>query len=406
MIAPFESQIAVIVLAAGNGTRLGRGEPKAFVDLDGRPSLVHALEPVLAMRELSQVIITVPTPFIPVTRQLVRGMSGFSEREVTVVAGGESRQASVALALESLLPTVDIVLVHDAARALTPSVVFDSVAAEVRRGGLGVIPGLPVNDTIKRVDETGSGVETLDRSELSVIQTPQGFPREHLVRAHRVASSNYTDDAGLVSSAGYDVSIIAGDPLAFKITTAWDLRRAEQLLSGNSASESIRIGMGTDAHAFAESAPLWLAGLYWPGEVGLSGHSDGDVVCHAICDAMLSAAKLGDIGTAFGTKDPRFSDVHGDVFLRETLMMVREAGLEIGNISVQVIGNHPLFAPRRTEAERLLSGIIGATVSISATTTDSLGFAGRGEGIIAIATALAHAQTAAPRPDGHATFTG
>ena len=362
--------------------------------LGGRPSLAHALEAVFGMHQAVQLIVAVPPSFVPVTKELVRAVVGdHAADSVVVVVGGESRQASVAAGLSSLLPSVETVLVHDAARALTPSVVFDSVAAEVDRTGIGIVPGIPVSDTIKRTAGSGAVLETVDRSELMAIQTPQGFPREYLLAAHAVADNEFTDDAALVASIGHEVSVIAGDPLAFKITTAWDLRRAEQLLSGGSAAAGIRIGTGTDVHAFSSSVPLWLAGLHWPGEEGLAGHSDGDVVSHAICDAMLSAARLGDIGSIFGTNDSRFENAHGEVFLRETLALVREAGFDVGNVSVQLVGNHPLFAPRRLEAEELLSGILGATVSISATTTDALGFTGRGEGIAAIATALLHART-------------
>ena len=145
---------------------------------------------------------------------------------------------------------------------------------------------------------------------------------------------------------------------------------------------------GTDTHGFDPDAELWLAGLHWPGEAGLAGHSDGDAVAHAITDALLSAAGLGDIGGAFGTDDPRFSGAHGEVFVREARRMVEGAGYRVGNIAVQVIGNRPKFAPRRHEAEALLSEFVGAPVSISATTTDGLGFTGRGEGVAVIATAL------------------
>jgi 2-C-methyl-D-erythritol 4-phosphate cytidylyltransferase/2-C-methyl-D-erythritol 2,4-cyclodiphosphate synthase len=309
---------------------------------------------------------------------------------VTILVGGDTRQASVAAALARLAPTVQTVLVHDAARALTPSRLFDSVAAEVLRTGTAVVPGLPVADTIKRIDASGLVQETVDRAELMAVQTPQGFPRNDLERAHEQSTAEFTDDSALVAAAGHPVSIIAGDALAFKITTAWDLRRAEQLLSG-SAAAGIRVGTGTDAHAYDEAAPLWLAGLFWAGEPGLRGHSDGDVVAHAICDALLSAVGLGDLGSNFGTSDPRLENARGEVFLRETLALVREAGFEVGNVSVQLIGNHPKFAPRRVEAEGVLSSLLESSVSISATTTDALGFTGRGEGMAAIATALLHA---------------
>jgi 2-C-methyl-D-erythritol 4-phosphate cytidylyltransferase/2-C-methyl-D-erythritol 2,4-cyclodiphosphate synthase len=393
MSSTTEPRVAVIVLGAGNGTRLGRNEPKAFVHLAGRPTLSRALEAVFAMEETTQVIITVPPTFIPIARQLARSVPGGRDHETTVILGGSTRQESVAAALQFLEPSVVVVLVHDAARPLTPSLVFDSVAAEVLITGAGVVPGLPVADTIKRTNDAGLVVETVDRSVLMAVQTPQGFPRAQLVAAHEAAEEEFTDDAALVAAAGFPVSVIAGDQLAFKITTAWELRRAEQLFTASAAS-GIRVGTGTDAHAYDETKPLWLAGLHWPDEVGLRGHSDGDVVSHAICDAMLSAAKLGDLGSVFGTSDPKFEDAHGDVFLRETLFLIREAGFEVGNVSVQLIGNRPMVSRRRVEAEELLSGILGASVSIAGTTSDALGFTGRGEGMVAIATALVHARTA------------
>ena len=149
-----------------------------------------------------------------------------------------------------------------------------------------------------------------------------------------------------------------------------------------------RIGVGTDTHAFGGDGELWLAGLYWPDEPALAGHSDGDAVAHAMVDALLSAAGLGDIGGAFGTDDPRFAGAHGEVFLQATGELLRNAGFRVGNVSVQLVGNRPRFSGRRVEAERLLTGILGAPVSISATTTDGLGFTGRGEGVTAIATAV------------------
>jgi len=153
-------------------------------------------------------------------------------------------------------------------------------------------------------------------------------------------------------------------------------------------------------HAFAgdDGAELWLAGLFWPGERGLSGHSDGDVAAHAICDALLGAAGLGDIGSIFGTADPRFTDAHGDVFLTETVRLVHAAGFLVGNVSVQIIGNRPRFAPRRAEAQTRLAGILSAPVNIAATTTDALGFTGRGEGVAATATALVYPDASAGLP--------
>jgi len=160
--------------------------------------------------------------------------------------------------------------------------------------------------------------------------------------------------------------------------------------AGPVETATIRIGTGIDVHAFDESRPLWFGALYWPAEPGLAGHSDGDAVCHAMCDALLSAAGLGDIGSRFGTADSRFIDAHGDIFITETLALVHGAGFTVNNIAVQVVSNAPKVAPRRVELEARLSELVGAPVSVSATTTDGLGFTGRGEGVMATATALLH----------------
>ena len=377
-----EPRVAVVVVAAGSGTRLGAGRPKAFVTLQGRTLLEHSLHAVRGMRYAADTIVVAPADLAEDAAFLAEQALGAS---ATVVAGGDTRQRSVAEGLAVVDPSADVVLVHDAARALAPAALFDAVVEAVLERGYGVIPGLPVSDTVKRVGDDGEVHETVDRSALSAVQTPQGFPREQLLTAYALAESDETDDAGLVTAAGFRVDVVPGDAHAFKVTTPWDLRRAEELLSGVAVP---RIGTGSDTHAVDPDAELWLAGLHWPGEPGLAGHSDGDAVAHAIVDALLSAAGLGDIGGVFGTGDPRLEGAHGDVFLREARRRVEEAGFRIGNVAVQVVGNRPKLSPRRAEAEELLSTILGAPVSLGATTTDGLGFTGRGEGVTAQATAL------------------
>lgn len=376
-------RLAVIVVAAGSGTRLNGGAPKAFVALDDRAILEHSLDGVFAAPS-AQVVVVVPDGYEDAARTAAGGRGG----RVHVVVGGRTRQESVAAGLAVLEPSVELVLVHDAARALTPVAVFGRVIDALEQGAPAVIPAVPVVDTIKRVDDDGIIVAAVDRSELAAAQTPQGFRRDVLEAAVVAADADHTDDAALVAAAGHTVVTVAGDANSFKITTAPDLERARGLVAPRHAMIP-RIGIGTDVHGFGGEGTLWLAGLEWPGEQALSGHSDGDAVAHAIVDALLAAAGLGDIGTHFGTDRPEFSGAHAEAFLSHTVELLAAAGWRVGNVSVQVQANRPRFAARRVESERALSAALGgAPVSVSATTTDGLGFTGRTEGVAAFATAL------------------
>ncbi|CAQ02817.1 bifunctional 2-C-methyl-D-erythritol 4-phosphate cytidylyltransferase/2-C-methyl-D-erythritol 2,4-cyclodiphosphate synthase [Clavibacter sepedonicus] len=385
-------RLGVVVVAAGSGTRLGAGIPKALVEVGGATLLARSLGSVLGLAEEAHVVVVAPETHLAETTAVVDAVAGVARGSVAVVVGGATRQGSVAAGLAALAGSVDTVLVHDAARALTPAALFAAVAVAVRAEGAGIVPGLPVTDTVKRLDPDGECLGTVDRSDLVGVQTPQGFPRAALDAAYARADAEHTDDAALFQASGGRVRVIPGDALAFKVTTAWDLRRAEELVARDagtgSAASRLRSGIGTDVHATDATQPLWLAGLHWPGQPGLAGHSDGDAVSHAMCDALLSAAGLGDIGGVFGTDDPELDGAHGEVFLRRTAELVRGAGYRIVNVAVQVMAVRPKLSPRRAEAERILSAAVGAPVSLAGTTTDGLGFTGRGDGVAAVATAL------------------
>lgn len=378
-------RVAVIVVAAGSGTRLGAGGPKAFVGIDDRSILRHALHGVFAA-PAAQVIVVAPGDRVGDALTQAQDAAGDRRDLVTVVAGGSTRQQSVAAGLAAVWGDVENVLVHDAARALTPPAVFERVCDALDAGADAVVPVLPVVDTIKRVAGTAV-IEAVDRAPLAAAQTPQGFRRAVLEAAYATAGSEFTDDAALVQAHGRPVTTVAGDELAFKITTAADLARARAVLAPPAVAAP-RVGVGTDVHAFGGDGALWLAGLEWPGERALSGHSDGDAVAHAIVDALLSAAGLGDIGTHFGVDRPEFAGAHAEAFLSHTRGLLAGAGWRIGNVSVQVQANRPRFAARRTEAEAVLSAALGAPVSVAATTTDGLGFTGAGEGVQAVAVAV------------------
>ncbi|WES64772.1 2-C-methyl-D-erythritol 4-phosphate cytidylyltransferase [Microbacter sp. GSS18] len=390
-------RVAVIVVAAGSGTRLAAGGPKAFVGIDDATILRHALRGVFAAPR-AQVIVVAPAGREGDARTEAREAAGDRRDLVSVVTGGATRQDSVAAGLAALWGDIEVVLVHDAARSLTPPDVFARVSDAVAAGAAGVVPVLPVVDTLKRVSGP-SVLGAVDRSELAAAQTPQGFRRDVLQTAYAVASHEFTDDAALVADAGHPIRTVAGDEQAFKITTPADLERARALVADDPVAPVTaaldapppvpRVGVGTDVHAFGGDGSLWLAGLEWPGESALSGHSDGDAVAHAIVDALLAAAGLGDIGTHFGTDQPEYAGAHASAFLARTHALLGEAGFRIGNVSVQVQANRPRFAARRAEAERVLSAALGgAAVSVSATTTDGLGFTGRTEGVAAFAVAL------------------
>ena len=409
--------IAVVLVAAGRGERLGAGVPKAFARVGGLTLVEHSLRRIFQVDGVTQLIIAAPSSHATEAEQIAGAVAAeFVEAaasirskdlpQVQVVVGGDTRQQSIQNALMALQPATEVVLVHDAARALTPPAVFSRVIESVRSTGLATIPVMPIVDTIKRV--AGEVVlDTVDRQTLRIAQTPQGFQAYELLEAYRTATEDFTDDAALVQSVGASVRHVAGDEWSFKVTTPDDLRMAELRLAAEggptlkssdwfavaaagAVPQEYRTGVGVDVHRFTEdpNKPLFLGGVVWPGERGLDGHSDGDAVAHAIVDALLAAAGLGDIGSNFGVDRPEFAGASGQVFLTATVAKLAEAGFKVVNVSVQIIGNRPKVGPNRAATEAELSRLVAAPVTVGATTTDGLGFLGNSEGVAAVANAL------------------
>lgn len=416
MSKTFADRTAIIIVAAGSGTRLGAGVPKALARVGGEPILAHALRVAVDPELAARVVVVTP----PGDRRLDPIINACRRDGVELISvhGGQTRQESVAAGMAQM-GDARRVLVHDAARALTSKAQYQRVQSALAGGAVAVVPGIAVVDTLKQVDRQDRVTSTPERSRLRAVQTPQGFDAALLRRAHAAAAdTGSTDDAALMERHGSIVQVVQGEDQAFKITHPEDIERAERWLQEHaSVAHSVvahsperadrtegestasrtpprvvvpRVGFGIDVHAFSddEGQELWLAGLHFPGERGLSGHSDGDAVAHAACDALFSAAGVGDLGTHFGTDRPEYAGASGATLLSVACKVVREAGFEIGNISIQFVGNRPKFSRRREEADRVLSAVVGAPVSVIATTSDGLGFEGAGHGISARAVAL------------------
>ncbi len=370
------SQCAAIIAAAGSGERFGATLPKALITLGNRTLIEHAVAALAPIA--SEIVICAPAGYEKQIQELVGN-------DITVVVGGTTRSESVRAGIAALTGNNKYVLVHDAARALATTDLAERVLAALKKGESAVIPGLDLVDTVKSVDASGHVSATPDRASLRRVQTPQGFDLDVLKKAH-ATGADATDDGALVEAIGHKVLIVNGEERALKITTPADLATALSILG---ASSEFRTGVGVDAHAFAEGRELWLAGLHWPNETGVDGHSDGDVAAHAICDALFAAAQLGDLGSNFGIDKPEYAGASGLTLLKETLQKITAASYVISNVSVQIIGNRPKLAGRRSEAISTLSAALGgANVSVLATTTDGMGLTGEGRGIAAIASAL------------------
>jgi len=315
--------------------------------------------------------------------------------------GGATRQASVRAGLEALASREPgIVLVHDAARPFaTAALVARAIDAAEATGA--AVPGLPVTDTVKSVDAQGFVERTLDRSALRTIQTPQGFAFAPLRAAHRRAAAegreDFTDDAALAEWAGMKVSVFAGEPGNIKITSAEDFVRAEAMQFADLGD--VRTGTGIDVHAFGPGDHVMLGGVRIPHSRGVTGHSDADVALHALVDAILGALAEGDIGTHFPPSDPQWKGASSDRFLAFACERVRARRGMIAHLDVTVVCEAPRVSPHRDAMRARIAAIAGIAadrVAVKATTSEKLGFTGRGEGIVAMATATVRLPWSAP----------
>lgn len=365
-------EIWTIVVAAGSGRRFGAA--KQFEALGDRRVLDWA---VAAAQQVSDGVVVVLPADAPA--------------EAGSVPGGASRSDSVRRGLAAVPPQASVVCVHDGARPFATPALFRSVIDAVRDGADAAVPGTPVTDTVKQVDVSGQVVETPDRSALRAVQTPQAFRAEVLRRVH-AAEAEATDDAALVEQAGGTVVVVPGDADNVKITHPDDLERARERVEGGRvfAVPEIRVGQGVDVHRFTDDPGrvLVLGGCTFPGERGLAGHSDADVVAHAVAEALLGAAGLGDLGEHFPDTDERFRGADSMTLLRHVVDMVRADGWTIGNVDADVMCEAPKLAPRRAEMRALLSEAVGAPVTVAGRRAEGLGSLGRREGIACWAVAV------------------
>ncbi len=382
-----------IVAAGGSGRRMGGSCPKQFLPLAGRPVLRHTLERLSASPEISAMILVLPPAELAVGERLAAGLGV----PCTVVAGGASRQESVRNGCEAA-QGADILLVHDGARPLVTADLVGRVARAAAEHGA-AIAAVPAKDTLKEVDGAGRILRTIDRAVVWQAQTPQAARRDLLLRAFAVAEADGfvgTDEAALLEHAGIPVTVVQGDPNNLKITVPADLQAAERLLGGNgSPAAAVRVGHGYDVHRLVAGRPLILGGVTSPHERGLLGHSDADVLVHALMDALLGAATLGDIGRAFPDSDPQYRGISSLVLLERVIAMLAGAGWRPASADITVVAQAPRLSPYLDAMRANLVRICATeAVNIKATTTERLGFAGRGEGIAAHAVVTVVAQAA------------
>lgn len=366
---------SAIIVAAGTGTRAGPGISKAWRSLGGRDIVAWSVE-AFARAGASEIMVVVAADFA------ARASETFSDyQKVRVVTGGPTRASSVRAGLAALGAS-DAVLIHDAARPLVSTAHIASVLRALETHD-GAVLALPLADTLKR--QLGHEVETLARDGLWRAQTPQGFHTPRLRQAYDrwPEGAEPTDDAGVLERDGGSVALVPGDPRLMKLTYPEDFAMAEQMITG---SRRTQIGQGVDAHRWGPGASVWLCGVEIPHHQTLIGHSDADAGLHALTDALLGAIGAGDIGDHFPPSDPQWKGVSSDRFLVHAVRLVAEAGGRIGNVDLTLICEQPRIGPHRQAMRERLATLLVipvGRVSVKATTTEGMGFTGRGEGLMA-----------------------
>ena len=392
MTAP--SPLAILTLAGGRGSRAGEGIPKQYRSLLGETLLARTLKALHAAAPQALLLTVIHADDRALYDASVAELpAGLRETILPPAIGGASRQASVRNGLEALQALEKppkIVLIHDAARPFADPALI-ARAIDAARGHGAAAPGVPLADTIKEIDVAGTVVATPERARLRAVQTPQAFDFELILKAHRAAASQaleFTDDAMIAESSGHAVHIFEGDPSNFKLTSMEDFLRAESLLLND--LPDIRTGQGYDVHAFAAGDHVWLGGVSIPHDHGLAGHSDADVLAHAVTDAILGAIADGDIGSHFPPSDPQWKGARSSIFLAHAADLVRGRGGMIAHIDATIVCEAPKIGPHRETIRASLAKIIGVDidrVAVKATTSERLGFTGRQEGMAALALA-------------------
>lgn len=375
---------SAIIAAAGNGTRMNSATSKQFIKLGTMPVLARTLLAFECAHEVDEVIVVTRKYDIDTAWELIHK---YGIKKVTdVIIGGSTRQESVMSALNCVKGNK--VLIHDGARPFITPGQINSVANALTECDAAAL-GIPVKDTLKRVSGTGYITETCDRTALFSIQTPQGFKTELIKNAHKYAKESgakATDDCALCEDIGISVKIIQGSASNIKITTPDDLEVAQGLLKNMECEHKMRVGFGYDVHKLIEGRPLIIGGVQIPYERGLLGHSDADVLLHAIMDALLGAAALGDIGKHFPDTDEKWSGADSTKLLEKVGSLLAESGAKIINIDATIIAQKPKMAPYIEEMVEIVEKTLNlpkGSVNIKATTTEKLGFCGREEGIAA-----------------------